>query len=127
MLKFISENFEMILRGLAAFLVGVVAGGVHAIWSLHTYVPILSALTRNAREKIGRHRPAPPPKKSDFKWLLTSLFGFGAAGVVAASLLDGKRGIALYFIGLFLGLVPSIGVIVLALIGLVWLVFNPVS
>jgi hypothetical protein len=113
----------MILRGLAALLVGVVAGGVHAIWSLHTYVPILSALTRNAREKIGIHRPAPPPKKSDFKWFLTSLFGFGASGVVAANLLDGKRGIALYFIGLFLGLVPSIAVIVLALIGLVWLAF----
>ena len=46
---------------------------------------------------------------------------------MAANLLDGKRGIALYFIGLFLGLAPSIGVIVLALIGLIWLVFNPVS
>jgi len=60
MLKFISENFEMILRGLAALLVGVVSGGIHAIWSLHTYVPILPTLTLNAREKIGKHRPAPP-------------------------------------------------------------------
>ena len=127
MLKFISEYFEMILRGLAELLVGVVSGGIHAIWSLHTYVPILSTLTLNAREKIGKHRPAPPPKKSDFKWFLTSLFGLGTAGAVAANLLDGKRGIALYFIGLFLGLFPSIAVIVLALIGLVWLLFNPVS
>lgn len=127
MLIISSENFEMILRGLAALLVGVISGGVHAIWSLHTYVPTLSSLTHNVREKIGSHRPVPPAKKGDLKWFLTSLFGSGGAGAVAASLLDGKRGIALYFIGLFLGLVPAITVVVLALIGLVWLVFNPVS
>lgn len=128
MLNFVSENFDMIVRGVAALLIGVVSGGVHAIWSLRTNVPIVTTLTLNIKKRLGRHRSAPPPKKNDLTWFLASLFGSGASGVVVASLLDGKRGIALYFIGLFLSLFPSIAVIVVALIvvvvAVVWNTFN---
>lgn len=73
-------------------------------------------------------RRSASPNNRDFKWLLSSLFGLGGAGAIAANAIDAKRGLALYFIGLFVGLAPVLATIVFAFVGLVvyvmWQIFN---
>ncbi len=85
------------------------------MWCLRTYIPILTALSRFAREKRGTKVPT-PPRKGDLKWFLTSLFGLGGAGAVAAAYLSGKLGVGLYFIGLFLGFAPVLAVLLIKLL-----------
>lgn len=113
-----TASHELILRCLAVFMVGVVTGAVHSIWSLHTYIPLISDMWRSLRAHLGQLRPK-PPNKGDIKWFLTSLFGFSGAGAVAAGFIDGKRGIALYFVGLCFAVIPVLAAIIAALVLLV--------
>jgi len=110
MLHFISEHLITIVEYLATFLIGLLAGGVHGLWCLHTYIPVLTALSLLSRNKLAEGGYASkmpvPPRRADFKWFLTSLFGTGGAASVAASYLGGRPGVGLYFIGLFLGFAP---------------------
>jgi hypothetical protein len=111
---------EYLVKCIAAVLVGIMHGGIHGVWCLRANVPVLSKLLLFVQLGKKGEKVSAPPSRAETKWFLVSRLGVSSAGAGTAAYLAETVGVALFFIGAFIGFCPAVAALIVAFLFLLW-------